>query len=447
MFTYPVYSPGGGPALLENYSISYAAGYTINSTMPSGITAGDLLLNVISWNAGANSQITSIPAGWTRLADTQIAAECGYGIFYKIADGTETTTAFTNFSYCNMIGRVIRISGADPADPIGSIQIKQHFGAATTGNTMDGSSTERNNCLELAFYAAGNAGTTITWNTTADITTLDDASQGGSGGHKSKFGTTLIETASTAPTIGATLSGSTTNQAGFTIAINSASERSVYAGPVIASYTNTRNTATGATLVLQPPTGIAAGNLLVIQATAHSSAAGPNWPTTPAGWTKAGEAGDTGVDTWTAIFYKIADGTETTVSITAAYSPFYVLGTFMRITGNAPSGNFKTFSSSGSGAAAYRNIPLVYPTPAGVPNALGILVCSGIQSLSEPRYAVNGRFREITKEYTPHPGSFSDGAAFVVCEGHYPRSEHGGRVFSMNTGTAGYNLSTVAFFV
>lgn len=58
----------------------------------TGIQAGDLLIAEARQLKASTATVDTIPSGWTRLSyDVTITNDCAHSLFYKIADGTETS--------------------------------------------------------------------------------------------------------------------------------------------------------------------------------------------------------------------------------------------------------------------------------------------------------------------------------------------------------------------
>lgn len=96
-------------AVLETRSTSLITSHTVN--LPSGITAGQLL--IVDFNWGDGSALTW-PAGWTHLYESTIASY-GKSIRYRIADGSETTVVLTTASPTRGIHLAMRIVDYDSA--------------------------------------------------------------------------------------------------------------------------------------------------------------------------------------------------------------------------------------------------------------------------------------------------------------------------------------------
>lgn len=85
-------------------------GNDISLTLPSGVTAGNLLLGFVA--SGSTSGTHTWPAGWTKL-DGQQQASYGYTSFaYRIADGSETAPTVTIPASTAANGVICQFSGA-----------------------------------------------------------------------------------------------------------------------------------------------------------------------------------------------------------------------------------------------------------------------------------------------------------------------------------------------
>lgn len=104
---------------------------SLSITVPAsteGTAAGDLLLAMLGVKANPN---TRGPAGWSAIpgfqgfngalcgSDTEGTA-CQLSVFYKIADGSESTVDFSWGTTRQAAGAVLRYSNADTTEPIGA---------------------------------------------------------------------------------------------------------------------------------------------------------------------------------------------------------------------------------------------------------------------------------------------------------------------------------------
>lgn len=87
------------PVITSNITGSNGAQSGIGVSMPSNIESGDLLIAVLNaFGGGGGAPVITTPSGWTQLdylnnfTGGNVAT---YGVYYKVATGTETTTNFT----------------------------------------------------------------------------------------------------------------------------------------------------------------------------------------------------------------------------------------------------------------------------------------------------------------------------------------------------------------
>lgn len=108
-----VVASGGAGIVVEARAQTTSDG-TFNTTqdhaLPSGITAGDLLILIVRIGA---SRTASTPSGWTLLTTAFGANQLNY-VFYKTASGSEgSSVTVTVNAASHQTGLAYRISGAD----------------------------------------------------------------------------------------------------------------------------------------------------------------------------------------------------------------------------------------------------------------------------------------------------------------------------------------------
>ncbi|MFZ1721029.1 MAG: hypothetical protein WAU07_00835, partial [Microgenomates group bacterium] len=295
------YSVGGTPVdvtpTIESWSsgastATNAAAHAI--TMPSGITAGDLLVIVFSTDGIAD---VSIVAGdWIKLdqeheATNQITA----AIFYKFATGSDTATVSTGSEQTSHI--VYRISGASAP------YVAQANGNSTNSNPANLDTGVSRNYLWLA--TASHDSTVVASVAPTNFSNLHTQAAAGVNGASTSTAERALTASSEDP---GTFTSSTEQWVSFTLAIPSSSMGIKAAGPTPGQSTTS--------MLIAYPVGIEKGDLIVL---GMSNKHTPNGPTTPTDWTAAsnyqqsGASGADGGDTgsvYATVFYKIADGTE-----------------------------------------------------------------------------------------------------------------------------------------
>lgn len=271
-------------------------------TMPSGITAGDLLIIVFSSDGSVDAQITA--GDWIKLDEEKNGGNVTAAVFYKFAVGGDTATVTTATEQTSHV--VYRISGA------GVPLIAAANGDSTNSNPPDLDTGISKNYLWIA--TASHDSTVVASGAPASYSNLITQAAAGTGGASTSTASRAATGSSENP---GTFTSNTEQWASFTISVPASNVGIRAAGA----------TAQGTTSVVVPyPRGISAGDLVVMSiANKHSGST----PTTPTGWTAAsgylgtGGSGSDALDTGTvnvAIFYKIADGTEVgdlTVTVTS----------------------------------------------------------------------------------------------------------------------------------
>lgn len=295
---YPVdQSPSDVTPTIESWSSN--ASSTTNSsshviTMPSGITAGDLLLLVFSTDGIAD---VSILAGdWIKLdQEQQSTSQVTAAIFYKFATGSDTATVATGSEQTSHI--VYRISGASVP------YIAQANGNSTNSNPPSLDTGVSRNYLWIA--TASHDSTVVASAAPSNYSNLHTQAAAGVNGASTSTAERALTASSEDP---GTFTTGNEQWVSFTIAIPSSSMGVKAGGPTPGQATTSMS--------IGYPQGIEKGDLIVMGITNKHT---PNGPTTPSGWTAASnyqQSGTAGTDTtdagsvYSTVFYKIADGNE-----------------------------------------------------------------------------------------------------------------------------------------
>jgi hypothetical protein len=162
--------------------------------MPTGITAGDLLLMVIATHDGSAPTVNAI-TGWTHLITKQgwVGTAGALDIFYKVAAGGEGDTTVTATTACIWQIDVSRFTGADTTTPINASAAASPAAGGTPASPTVTTTTA--NCLVVSVVAAvATAATTAptgmtkqwqdTWvaqGTAVSLATVAQAAAGASG--------------------------------------------------------------------------------------------------------------------------------------------------------------------------------------------------------------------------------------------------------------------------
>jgi len=144
-----------------------AAATTVTLNLPTGTSSGDLLIATISVNGGTGITITA-PSGFTLFNRANNTTVLGQGIYYRVCDGTETSTYQWTVTSCFVAGVLGCYTGVDNTAPFA--------GTTTLGKTSASTSATFSATTPLAetVYAVL---CTTSRNTTAGQT-LSAASSG-----------------------------------------------------------------------------------------------------------------------------------------------------------------------------------------------------------------------------------------------------------------------------
>lgn len=415
MFTYPMFSGIAG-ATLKSFQATCNADAT-NHVLdtPSGIEVGELLVVMIGYFTGGNTgtkerwETVSIPAGWTKAIEACVT-QVGVVVFWKIADGTEgSSTTFTSVITVDSCARYARISGYNADRPITSIV--QEVASATSIVTSP-VYAEGDNSLGLHLSAMDDPhvstidtsgtdwvdqGITQTGLTTADVQT--------------QFLTKELSEGEDVSITTAT-GGIAEQLAGVTVVVNSNKLLSSYTGPTIADYTYNGTLVKATSVVLTAPSGITAGDLLVVTGHQDNPTAGDDF-STPAGFTEIGQNGGSASDCHVGMWYKVAVGGEGNVTLTSSFSNA-IAGSYIRITGANATTPLDSSSERAEDAVTTNNYEWWTPGNSTAANCLSILIGTvyddAYMTITGPRYS--------TLINQPYDAGFTDGTCVAVSTGH-----------------------------
>lgn len=202
--------------------------------------------------------------------------------------------------------------------------------------------------------------------------------------------------------------------------------------PDIASSVKTQSASSASTLVVTMPSGIVAGNLLVVILTlAGTTASG--W-TGPAGWTSlAGAQGHS-------IFYRIATGSETSTYTFTAPATAVLLASALRITGNHASAAPEIQVTSSSTGTTAADPPSLTPSWGSATTLwLTVLSCgTAYVFLGFSSYPANYTFQQTAVD-----GGFSGACHFFAGRKLTATSDNPG-AFASSGSSGRYLVATIA---
>jgi len=122
---------------------------TLNT--PSSVSAGDLMLASIAINGGSAVNVTSVPSGWTQVAQTQNDVNVTLVTYWKIAGASEPGSyLWTINAQTRAVGGITRYSGVDTTNPIDVSSGNTGFSASATTTAV---TTSAANEEVLAVFA------------------------------------------------------------------------------------------------------------------------------------------------------------------------------------------------------------------------------------------------------------------------------------------------------
>lgn len=150
-------------ANVANSAHANGAGGTVTATYPGATTAGHLLVAIGSCTTGHGSSL-ALPAGWSTavVQDLSTTAAGGVGIFYKVADGTETAITMTGASTCTL--ELYEFSGTAATSVVDGTPAGNNSAAATVATLATPSTTltKAGSVVVVAVgTAANNGGTAV----------------------------------------------------------------------------------------------------------------------------------------------------------------------------------------------------------------------------------------------------------------------------------------------
>lgn len=156
-----------------NTGSAAAASLTVNK--PTGTSAGDLLITVLSVNNGSSCTITTL-SGWTLLKRNNNTTVLGQGIYYRVADGSEGSS-FT-WSFTSEFASIVcnAYTGVDSNNPIAGISVLGKTTASTSA-TFSNATPQAESAYPVACVTSRNttAAQTITTASSGYVTNGDTA--------------------------------------------------------------------------------------------------------------------------------------------------------------------------------------------------------------------------------------------------------------------------------
>ncbi len=317
-------------------------------TMPGSVASGDLLVAVIS--GGADNLITP-PAGWTQLTGATAGAFSAW-VYYRISGGSEPGTyTWTHSLSQRAVAIVTRISGVDTSDPFDAFECAMTVSNSTSAVCPSGYAFTSDALLVCG--AVGGWGNSFSFTPPGTVTERADVANtiNASTGACMCLGTQTLAASGASGTRTWTASASI-HLLRYTLLIRAAGSAARDHGQYT-SHQATRQDTASTSAVIDMPSGVASGDLLL----ACIGAGVSNTITPPAGWT----AVQTNVmgNAVGGLYSRVAGGSEP-----STYT--WTLGTSQRHTGvivrcSGASGT-PTINVSGTGGVNTNSVNYVAPS-------------------------------------------------------------------------------------
>lgn len=141
---------------------------TVSATYPGATTAGNLL--ICSLYAIVGQASVTGPSGFTAAKQEDFSAGAqSVSIFYKVADGTETTITSTGTAATQMRTHIYEYTGN--ANPVVVDQTNGNTSGVTSVTTIASGNITTTNASDLLFVALGTGGSTSAYSFTNSFNT------------------------------------------------------------------------------------------------------------------------------------------------------------------------------------------------------------------------------------------------------------------------------------
>lgn len=313
---------------------------SLNVDFPLTIREGDLCVIHFATDSNLTETSITVPSGWTDIHGEEGNATYDVHLrtFYKYLSSGDISTGYVTVTHTNFYSCALAMH-------IEGVLVPEDVEAGRSGTTNSAVAatiiTTADEDFMLAPCAVDGADANFGASASGYVRTWFTAS--GSGG----VGVSLATFTDLAGTAGATgnktfSNGTSDGWVSNHIAFKSLSKLAT--PPAIAASSHNDNSSTTATsLSITAPSGIAAGDLLVVAGHVDTSSE-PVLSLTQSGWSKLGQIGDATYDACTGVWWKIADGTEGAVTFNSTINA-YIAGQYHRITGHDPFNPIGNWSS------------------------------------------------------------------------------------------------------
>ena len=348
--------------VIENELSSLGNAGGINVSKPTGVVIGELLVVLVSIESASTTvQWDDSVTGWTfGFGFGGSTSATHIGMYWRIADGSEPTSvtidAVNSSSDC--IGWYLRISGADDTTPIditGSSILQNSNGSLTIPSVT----TTADNCLVLALVGSNSPDIIPTSTTTSGWIIENESTDS----DKNSIAYASYRSGDPAATGSMQYDFDTAGRsAGVMFAIAGAEPTGLV--PAIRTFTSETYSSNQTTNIVTKPSGVVAGDLLVLLVANDALAAGPQFADDITGFTFGWSEGNNSINAHIGMYWRIATGTEGVSETVTQVTGSDFIGYYIRISG---ANGITPIHQTG----AVELSPTTSATPAGVTTTLG----------------------------------------------------------------------------
>src|SRR5690606_9689461 len=144
------------PPTVHEVQATTGSSADVTVTAPATVQAGDLLLAHVAFDGRDMPAITSVPAGWTLIADDDDGNTVYGGWWYRIAQAGDASASWVftgNGNSEEWIAHCVRVTGHHPGIPINAYAVSPHTGMSSGPWISPAVVTDVDDCLIIYSLA------------------------------------------------------------------------------------------------------------------------------------------------------------------------------------------------------------------------------------------------------------------------------------------------------
>src|SRR5690606_17083257 len=144
------------PPTVHEVQATTGSSADVTVTAPATVQAGDLLLAHVAFDGRDMPAITSVPAGWTLIADDDDGNTVYGGWWYRIAQAGDASASWVFIGNGNSeewIAHCVRVTGHHPSIPINAYAVSPHSGMSSGPWISPAVTTTVDDCLIIYSLA------------------------------------------------------------------------------------------------------------------------------------------------------------------------------------------------------------------------------------------------------------------------------------------------------